>query len=226
MNRRCRFCRLPYPAHSRCCPRRRGLGAPLTGGAATADRIAAAGAAGTVSTLVALGAIGGPVGIAVGALIGIASQIASLFGGCGQTCVQATQYANQTETLWQQNLETYMNAPVHYASLQAAALNNFDTIANALYTACSNPALGSAGQRCISERLVRGSVWDAYAHFRDPIANDPNVVPDPSPVTQAGASVLSALGVNPSQTLFGVPLSNLLLPGGLFLVALLFSSDN
>jgi hypothetical protein len=45
--------------------------------------------------------------------------------------------------------------------------------------------LGAAGQRCVSERAAGGTVpgtggnW--FAWYRDPIANDPNAIPDPEP---------------------------------------------
>ena len=66
---------------------------------------------------------------------------------------------------------------------------------------CGNPALGAAGQRCISERLVRGgsAPWctkpnnvgcDWYTTIYDPIANDPNVVADPA---SAVNSVVSSI---------------------------------
>jgi hypothetical protein len=48
------------------------------------------------------------------------------------------------------NRDTYLSAPVHYQSLQAAALANFNNTWTALVNACSNPSLG-AGQSCISD---------------------------------------------------------------------------
>lgn len=169
----------------------------------------------------------GEIGAIIQALVGIGLAIANLFKGCGQTCVLATQDANQLETYWQTNLNQYMNAPVHYYSLQQAALNNFDTGWAALYKACSDPALGAAGQRCISERQRGGaSAWccnatvhtdvgngmctgcDAFVTFRDPIANDPNVVPDPV----AGASVT---GGSVTGSTGGFPMLLLLIGGGI-----------
>jgi len=124
----------------------------------------------------------------------------------------ASQDADKFEAPLKQNLAAYLNAPVHYASLQAAALNNVDTLFTALNQACSDPQLQDAGRRCISERLdpsachwkaspggwngatytPYGSAgsgdacWNWVKGYRDPIANDPNVVPDPSPVSQVG----------------------------------------
>ena len=196
--------------------------------------IAATGASTTVGILVALGTIGGPVGAAVAGLIAVGSLIANMFHGCGQTCVVATQDANKIGALLDQNQAAYMNAPVHYKSLQAAALNNINTLAAALQQACSDPSLGQAGQRCISERLVRracpstlndsniggGQIkfCDYWSFYYDPIANDPNVVPDPTPasaspvgsaVSSVGSVISSALPASVSSlltgTVFGLP---------------------
>lgn len=183
-------------------PGLRGLGQDLTS-PQTLNAIASTGASTTVGILVAMGTITGPVGAAIGGLIAVGSLIANMFHGCGQTCVIATQDVNKFESqVFKPNLQAYQSSPVHTKSLQAAALNNFDVAAKALYQACSDPSLGAAGQRCISERLVRGGTapWcpnpghtgcDWYALYRDPIANDPNVVDD-SAVTQTSSSSSSA----------------------------------
>ena len=175
------------------------------------ESIASTGALTTVSILHSL-SIGlfasGPVTAVIGGLIAVGTLIATMFHGCGQTCIAATQDANKAADILTQNLNAYMSAPVHYKSIQTAALNNVDTIFTALRQACSDPALGAAGQRCISERLVRGGTapWcpnpghtgcDWFAEFRDPIANDPKVVPDPAPVAASasdgsGAAVSAA----------------------------------
>jgi hypothetical protein len=221
-----------------------GMGAPVTGGAMMANQIATAGAATTVSLLVGLSVISGPVGAVVGGLIAIGSMVASLFGGCGQTCVQATNIANQVGGVMNQNVTQYLAAPVHYQSLQAAALNNFDTAWAALVQACSNPQLGAAGQRCISDRqsgsckwktspggwqqqngkwvyVAPGpagsgtACWDWFIGNRDPIAKDPTVVPDPPAASSSAASVPGSSGAA------AVASSNpglLLLIGGLLLL--------
>jgi hypothetical protein len=227
----------------------RGLGV-LTGGAATAASIAATGASLTGVLVGALAAIpiAGPIAAAVAAL-GV--ELANLFSGCGQTCVEATNIANQAEPLLQQNLDQYLAAPVHYASLQAAALNNFTLTWNALQQACSNPQLAAAGQRCISDRQAGACTWKAspggwsqdstgkwsytgygaagsgsacwnwFVGYHDPIANDPTVVPDPSPVSSAVSSVGSLIS---SGSVFGLPLSSLL-PAGLLVAAAILLSD-
>jgi hypothetical protein len=186
------------------------------------ENIAFTGAATTVSILASLHAViagvafAGPVGAAIAGLLAVGSVVASMFKGCGQTCVIAAQDANKFETPLQQNLSAYLNSPVHYASLQQAALNNVDTLFTALRQACSDPSLGDPGQRCISERLdasachwkaspggwtqdasgkwnysgygAAGSgdaCWNWVKGYRDPIASDPSVVPDPTPTDTA-----------------------------------------
>jgi hypothetical protein len=98
--------------------------------------------------------------------------------------------------------------------MQVAALNTFDTAWQALQQACGNPQLGAAGQRCISDRQAGACTWKASAGgwqadgtykmwgaagsgsdcwnwfigMRDPIANDPNVQPDPVPSSPASGA--------------------------------------
>lgn len=186
------------------------VGVVQPGSASSIASVAAAGAATTGAILASLSpalAMAGPIGAAVAGLTAVGIAIASLFQGCGQTCVAATNIANQVSTYLQQNLQHYMNANPRYRSLQLAALNNFDTAWTALVQGCSDPSLGQAGAACISERQRGGvSQWccnsptstpagqcktgegnmvnccsgcDMFVTLRDPIANDPNVVPDP-----------------------------------------------
>ena len=194
----------------------------------TGASIAQSGAAATSALLVQFGAVGGPMGAAIGAiaagLIQVGALIAQQFQGCGQTCVIASQDADQVASYLDQNLRTWQASPIKYKSLQLAALNNVQTAFNALQQACSNPQLGAAGQRCISERLVRGGTapWcpkpgntgcDWWALYYDPIANDTGIVADPSPVASAGASVLSSFGLSPSTKVGPFTLDQLVIPG-------------
>lgn len=179
-----------------------------------AQAIAAAGVSTTVGILgtlsalaaasVSTAAVTAGIGAAVAGAIALAMAIYKAFEGCGQTCVITSDIANHLEPILRQNLDNYMQAPVHYASLQAAAINNFTTAWNALVQACSNPTYLQAGQRCISDRQQgachyttspggwqgttytppgqNGSgpaCWNWWVGYHDPIANDPTVVPDP-----------------------------------------------
>lgn len=176
----------------------------------------------------------------VAAAAGLVALFGQIFSGCGQTCIQATQYANQAGAQLDQLKAQYFAQPVHYRSSQLAFLQAFDQIVAWLKQMCGNPQLGDAGRRCISERLVPGGTapWcptqtgcDYYATFRDPVANDPNVVPDPSPVSQFSAGINSVVGsfLPPqlgSSTLFGIPRSGLLLPAALILGGLILMEQD
>jgi hypothetical protein len=221
----------------------------LTGQTKTIAQAAQTAATATASILVAIGTIGGPVGAAIAGLAALGMALANVFSGCGQICIEATAYANQAEPLLLQNVQQYLAAPVHYASLQAAALNNFQLTWTALEQACSNPALGSAGQNCISDRQqgachyktspggwtqgpngwtftppgANGSgstCWNWFVGYHDPIANDPTVVPDPIPGASSIQSAVTSFGL--PATIGGLPTADLLIGGGaLLLLALL-----
>lgn len=182
-----------------------------------------------VSTLVYLGTITGPVGAAASGIIaaGVAlfNVLESVFSGCGQTCIAATTVVNQLALILQQNLDAYMSSPVHYYSMQQQALANFDTTWQRVVAGCSDPALGAAGQRCIGDRQ-RGAChyktspggwsngvyttpgaadsgdtcWNWFVGYRDPIANDPTVVPDPVSAGPAQTTQTIQVGTNPNGT--------------------------
>jgi hypothetical protein len=122
--------------------------------------LVAAGASVTTGILGALsaaavgGSMAGPIGLAIAGVAAIAIVLVKIFSGCGQTCVEATAIANQVEPVLLQNLQQYMAAPVHYASLQAAALNNFNTAWQGLVQGCGSGALATtkAGENCIANR--------------------------------------------------------------------------
>lgn len=124
------------------------------------------------------------------AIAGAAAELLGAIGigrGCGQTCIVASQYANKAESLLQQNYNTYFALPTPRAqSAQQAALNVFDQVWQGLVQACSNPQLADAGKRCVTDRQAgackwkdaNGQCWNWFSGYRDPIANDPNVVAD------------------------------------------------
>jgi hypothetical protein len=143
--------------------------------------------------------------------------------GCGQTCIQSSQYANVTQDAISKLSAAYWAAPVRYRSMQVQTLAYIDQALAWLQQQCSNPALGDAGARCISERLVRGGTapWcpsadhrgcDYLTSTRDPISNDTGVVPDP-----VAAGLLSSVGINPDTPVGpgGAPLSGYLFPAAL-----------
>ena len=137
-------------------------------------------------------AAAGPIALAnpiAGAIVGAVGALTSLIGGLFKPDVtkeQATAIVNQIESEYlKPNLQRWLAAPAAQKTpqAQAAALAVFDQAWNAVLQGCSNPALGTAGQRCISERQQGGSApWcptstgcDWFILYRDPIANDPAV---------------------------------------------------
>lgn len=251
--------------------------ASILGGISAATTTAATGgflAGATIFGMAASAAI--PlIGVAIAGLTAVGIAIANQFKGCGQTCIDASNIVNQVEPLLNQNLQHYLSSPVHYASLQTAALNNFDTAWAAVEQACGQVG-GQGGAGCISGRQqgacdyktsqavwtqaadgswsfggggANGSgntCWNWFVGYRDPIANDPSVVPDPvgSVVTQdpatglvtvtppANTSLLSsneaAAGValvNPSATTSTFPMPLLLIGGGMLAVMVLMGGS-
>lgn len=170
-----------------------GVAAPVAGGAlATAAAIPASLAIPIVGAAFA------------GIWLGIQAILNS---GCGQSCVITSNWANQAEALLKKNLAAYLALPTPRAqSAQQAYLSNFDAVWNYLVQECSSPGLSTAGQHCISDRQSggchyhqNGQCWNWFVGYRDPIANDPNVVPDSaaSLVTGAVSGAAASIGVSP-----------------------------
>ena len=196
-----------------------GLTEQQTGGLITSG--ASTGAALLTTALIA-GSAAGPIGTAVGAVVGlIGSLITSLFAPNLQK-IQASNDANQIEPILQQNLNNWLSIPTNqrYASVQAAALQVFDA-AWAQYQQSVQPDLSKAPDSvsdrqdgsCAYHTAVcagwngdtyvpngqnqsSGCCWNWFVGYRDPIANDPNVIPDPvaSSVSSVGTDLTSLLG--------------------------------
>jgi hypothetical protein len=110
---------------------------------------------------------------------------------------------------------------------QQAALQNFDQVWAQVVAACTGPgtSYGSAGQNCVNDRKqgachyqVNGQCWNWFIGYRDAIANDPAVVPDPA--TTTGGMPPSSSGL-PATSIFPSGIDpNLLVIAGLGLVIL------
>lgn len=129
----------------------------------------------------------GPIGAAIGGLVALGFGLANVFSGCGITCTQATTYANAAEEKLNALLAQWNAAPVHTASMQKIYLTIVVGVFNALCTACGQPSLGDAGQRCINERLIAGAPapWcptstgcDWVTTYYLPVANASDIQPD------------------------------------------------
>lgn len=199
----------------------------------------------------AAGTIGSAIPVAgpfIAAAASIAVSIEKLFSGCGATCTQATSIANQVGNLLAQNAQAYVASPIRTASMQAAALQVFDNAWAQLVQACSNPALGTAGQNCVSQRQRGGcqwksspggwvqnpdgtctytwagaagsgtACWNYFVGMRDPIANDPCVIPDSVAAVNSvtGSTAGSGTAASAATSMANL-LPLLLIGGGIFL---------
>lgn len=189
------------------------IGATVAQGASSVALTTAAGTA-FLTSIGTTAAVAIPV---VGAAIaGIALGIeAILHSGCGQTCIETSQWANQAEKLLQQNIDAYFAIPApRPQSVQQSALANFNNVWNRLVQLCSQPGLGAAGTNCIKDRQAgackwkaatppqypgepaQGTCWNWWNGYHDAIANDTQTYNDSvsaAPGT-AGGGIVSAVG--------------------------------
>lgn len=197
---------------------RRGMGDAISETAQVAS-LGGSLAAGTVGVVASTGAIAATTAsIAIPAIgIGVAAVMVALAliknSGCGDTCIIASNDANKIEPLLKANLDGYMAGPRTVAS-QQQALANFDQIWAALVQACSNPALGDAGKRCISDRQAGAchygappNCWNWFVGYRNPIADDPYVVSNPVDSIIQSAGLPASVG--------GVPMAALVIPAAI-----------
>lgn len=113
--------------------------------------------------------------------------------------VQTTKIVNEAEPYLQQNLTAYLAGP-RTVTNQQAALQTFDLIWQRVVDECSQAQFGEPGQRCVSDRQ-RGSTkgYDWFALYRDPIANDTQVVADAPSLLSFGSSagLTETVGTHP-----------------------------
>lgn len=186
-------------------------------GSASQTATQAVSTAGTVATIGAqsgwwLSAAAVPV---IGAAVaGVTIGLQLIFNRKGpKQKVASTKIVDDLEPLLKNNVEAYMSGP-RTRSSQAAAIQNFDDAWAYLISdqACGSQALGNPGKACISDRS-KGGKWDWFSYYRDPIANDSQVVADPV------ADSLSQL--LPTASAETVEQIGSLLPFGLIALALL-----
>lgn len=81
---------------------------------------------------------------------------------------------NKLASLLQDNVNAYLAGPGTCAD-QAAALAAYQSGVEWLQgpSGCGAPNLGSAGNRCISDRFGDSAKWPWKSYYYDPIANDP-----------------------------------------------------
>jgi hypothetical protein len=170
----------------------------------------------------------------IGAIVaGITLALVAIFSRKGpKQKVATTEIVNKIEPLLQQNLSGYMAGP-HTVSSRAQALANFDAGWAYVNQYCDIPEMGNPGQACVSDRQAGSCVWkdstsqcwNWFVGYRDPIANDPNVVPDPTMVDTAGNlidSITGGLFTDPSAGGTSSGMGWLLLAGGVLILAFSF----
>lgn len=147
----------------------------------------------------------------VGPIIaGVTVGLSLLFARKGpKQKVATTQIVNSVEPLLAENLRGYMAGP-RTASAQAQALANFDAGWSYVVEYCQIPEMGNPGKACVADRQ-RGGQWDWFGYYRDPIANDTQVKPDPVIPDDVAASIgLDTTGGFYSSTVAGFPVPLLL----------------
>lgn len=142
------------------------------------------------------------------AVAGVCLALMAIFNRKGpKQKEETTRIVEEVISQLQQNLVAYQAGP-HTISSQAQALANFDAGWQFILSNCGLEEMGDPGQRCILERMPRRLCDAAYANpgsivswwrpdlnevlsrdqcgryemegdLRSPIANDPNVRPDP-----------------------------------------------
>jgi hypothetical protein len=129
-----------------------------------------------------IGLVAGPIGAGIGAAAGaIANLITGLWTNVNNQT--ATTCANNAEYAGVANLTEWNNYPAYMKTktLQIQYLNQAEQIWSYLQSCCGQPQLKSAGSRCVSER-ARGGKYDFLSGYYDPIANDPAVANNSTPV--------------------------------------------
>jgi len=143
--------------------------------------------------------------------------------------VETTKIVNELEPYLLQNLQGYQAGP-HTRSSQAQALANFDAVWQTLKENCDQEQYGEPGKRCVSDRQAgscewkdAGQCWNWFVGYRDPIANDPNVKPDP--VLGSAGELIDSLTGGIFSTSSGGSGTYLLLAGILLFAAFAFGGS-
>ena len=202
---------------------RRGMGQTTSGLISQTAGEGASLTGATAGLLTAAGIIQGvPIaGQIIGAALAITAVVASMFKGCGSSCILTSNEVNQVEPYMQANLSQYLAAPVS-AATQQEALANFNQLWQGVVNYCSQPSMASAGKACISDRQSgscayktspggwnqasdgswsytypgannSGSAcWNWFVGYHDPIANDPRVAAATAAAQTAAAAAAAA----------------------------------
>jgi len=225
-----------------------GIATPVITTAAAAGAAASIASGGTGLILGMTASLAVPIiGAALAAVTAIITTLIEN-SGCGETCIETSQWANQAEPALLANIQAYFNLPApRTVSQQNAALSNFIAIWTTLENQCSQAGLGTAGQDCISDRQAGackwkqtatspllayvqygepnvGECWNWWSGYHDPIANDQVVADDP--VVSAQVQANAAAGTSSTSILGGMSTSTLLLLGAGLVAVLALGGEN
>ncbi len=143
------------------------------------------------------------------AILGVTLLI-GLFTKHGAQKEAASKIVDAVEPYMKQNLAAW-NESTKTKAEQVQALANFDSLWKTVLSKESDPSLGDAGKRGISDRSPGGK-WDWFAYYRNPIANDPNVQADS--ISSVSNLFSSSGGSTNWVVLIGVGLIAYLMIGG------------
>jgi hypothetical protein len=149
----------PYSKYPGFTPFYRGMGQSLSqppGTLSTTSTQVGGSLLATSSAVALANPIAGAAVAAAGGVADLVGAVAKLFQGCGQTCTEATSIVSQVEPYLQQNNQIYFTNPYRTTGDQANAIATAQQIFAIVKQQCGNPALGTAGQNCISDRLGTG----------------------------------------------------------------------
>lgn len=149
----------------------------------TAQAIVGTGGAAAASLLPTVTTAAWAVPVVGAAVAGVTLALGLIFNRkSGRQKVAATKIVESIQEQLQANLDGYMAGP-RTRSSQAAALANYDAAWAWLSSTDGllNPELGDVGKRSLAERAPNGR-YALQPYYRDPIANDPEVKPDPANV--------------------------------------------
>jgi hypothetical protein len=136
-----------------------GLGAPSPILPAAGSAVAVTGG---LITAAGGAALFGPVGAVVGAGLALLGVL-GVGGGCGESCIAASNDANAVELALKANLAAFLNGQIN----QATAIANFNALWLQLEEGCAQIG-GSAGQSCISDRQTGACKWETSPGGWDP----------------------------------------------------------
>jgi hypothetical protein len=145
----------------------------------------------------------------VGPFMAAAASLISAFnigGGCGGTCINATNVVNAIAPLMSENLQAAKQTVAAYGCLTPAeaaqGIQNFNSLWSQMTQGCEQVG-GTAGENCINDRSPGGKT-DWWAYYLTPIQNmpvcPPTSVTQPAAAATPGTAMTAALSTAPATS--------------------------